>query len=69
MQYQDTKIFEGPVNNLLSKLQTCSGIVDLQPAFFQFTLATMVSLIFGEPFPGLSQVDHDNFAEALTTHH
>ncbi|RAL10461.1 cytochrome P450 [Aspergillus homomorphus CBS 101889] len=40
MQRQDTKIFDGPVNDLLADLQSRSeGVVDLQPAFFRFTLA------------------------------
>ena len=65
MQYQDMKIFEGPINDLLATLQPRTGVVDLQPAFFSFTLATTVSLIFGEPSAGLEQSDHDTFAEAF----
>jgi cytochrome P450 len=38
-------------------------VVDLQPEFFRFTLATTTSLIFGEPFAGLDPTDHEVFAE------
>ncbi|KAL4971288.1 n-alkane-inducible cytochrome P450 [Aspergillus desertorum] len=65
MQYQDMTIFEGPVNDMLASLRGCTGVVDLQPVFFRFTLATTVSLIFGEPSTSLEQMDHDMFAEAF----
>ncbi|KAL5335182.1 cytochrome P450 [Aspergillus crustosus] len=51
--------------NLLASLHSSRDVVDLQPAFFRFTLATTVSLIFGEAAMGLQQSDHDNFAEAF----
>ncbi|KAJ6436180.1 n-alkane-inducible cytochrome P450 [Purpureocillium lavendulum] len=65
MHYQEISSFEGPVNDLLAHLQPCTGVVDLQPAFFSFTLATTVALIFGEPFEGLEQSEHAAFAEAF----
>ncbi|KAL4943874.1 hypothetical protein BDV06DRAFT_210718 [Aspergillus oleicola] len=65
MQYQDMSIFKEPVKDLLAGLRDCKGVVDLQPAFFRFTLATTVSLIFGEPSTGLKQSDHERFAEAF----
>ena len=61
IQYQDLKVFEGPINDLLDGLMSSSGIVDLQPFFFRFTLATTTSLIFGEPFAGLDPTDHKIF--------
>jgi cytochrome P450 len=63
IQYQDVKVFEGPINNLLATLSSSTGVVDLQPEFFRFTLATTTSLIFGEPFAGLNPSDHETFAE------
>jgi len=57
------KVFEGPINNLLATLSSSTGVVDLQPEFFRFTLATTTSLIFGEPFAGLDPSDHEVFAE------
>jgi cytochrome P450 len=63
IQYQDVKVFENPINNLLATLSSSIGVVDLQPEFFRFTLATTTSLIFGEPFAGLDPTDHEVFAE------
>jgi hypothetical protein len=63
IQYQDVKVFEGPINNLLATLSSSTGVVDLQPEFFRFTLATTTSLIFGEPFAGLDPLNHEVFAE------
>ncbi|PMD37883.1 cytochrome P450 [Hyaloscypha variabilis F] len=63
IQYQDVKVFEGPINNLLATLSSSTGVVDLEPEFFRFTLATTTSLIFGEPFAGLDAADHEVFAE------
>ncbi|OCK99714.1 cytochrome P450 [Cenococcum geophilum 1.58] len=65
IQYQDVKVFEGPINNLLATLSSSTGVMDLQPEFFRFTLATTTSLIFGEPFAGLDSTDHEVFAESF----
>jgi cytochrome P450 len=62
IQYQDVKIFDEPINNLLANLALSTGVVDLQPEFFRFTLATTTSLIFGEPFAGLDSEDHEAFS-------
>ncbi|KAG0649621.1 Cytochrome P450 [Hyphodiscus hymeniophilus] len=63
IQYQDVKVFDGPIDDLLATLASSSGVVDLQPEFFKFTLATTTSLIFGEPFAGLDPKDHEAFGE------
>ena len=63
IQYQDVTVFDGPVNELLAGLFASKGVVDLQPFFFRFTLATTTSLIFGEPFAGLDRSDHETFEE------
>ena len=65
IQYHDMSVFEGPVNDLLSGLLSSRGVTDLQPAFFRFTLATTVSLIFGEPSNTLLQSDHDAFERSF----
>jgi cytochrome P450 len=65
MQYKDMRIFENPDEKLLASLWDSTGVVDLQPAFFRFTLATTVSLIFGALSAGLAHDDHDKFAEAF----
>lgn len=63
MQYQDLRLFEGPINDLLAYLQSSTGVVDLQPAFFRFTLTTTISFIFGEPFVDTKKIDNETFAE------
>ncbi|PYI16626.1 n-alkane-inducible cytochrome P450 [Aspergillus violaceofuscus CBS 115571] len=67
IQNQDTEIFDRPIDDLLTTLRSCPGdIVDLQPAFFQFTLATTILLIFGEEsVGGLEPSDHARFAHAF----
>ncbi len=62
IQYQNLKVFDEHVTNLITKLSSSSGLVDLQPAFFQFTLATTTALIFGEPVGSLGDEDQDTFA-------
>ena len=63
IQYQDVEVFDGPINGLLATLASSSGVIDLHPEFFKFTLATTTSLIFGEPFVGLDPKDHELFSE------
>ncbi|KAJ6011525.1 hypothetical protein N7451_002937, partial [Penicillium sp. IBT 35674x] len=65
MQYRDTSVFEGPLDDLISTLHSLKGVADLQPAFFRFTLATTTSLIFGEPSTSLNQSDHVEFANTF----
>lgn len=48
---------------MLDSLASSTGVVDLQPEFFRFTLSTTTSLLFGEPFAGLTPKDHEEFAE------
>ena len=71
--YQNLKGFLEPINRIISNL-SASGVVDLQPLFFQFTLATTTALIFGQPTDGLendeqktfaSSFDHGSFVSAL----
>lgn len=62
MQYQDLTKFDGHVNNLVSNLQRSSGVVDLQPYFFNFTLATTTALIFGQPMENCENEPQDKFA-------
>lgn len=62
MQYQNLKGFGEHVDNLASSLSATSGIVDLQPFFFQFTLATTTALIFGQPAGRLKGEELESFA-------
>ena len=65
MQYQNLKGFDEPVNNLLASLSESSGVVDLQPLFFRFTLATTTTLIFGESVRSLGYEEENEFAESF----
>ncbi|KAJ5517892.1 Cytochrome P450 E-class CYP52 [Penicillium expansum] len=64
---QDSKIFDEHVEELISNLRsaTASGVVDLQPHLFRFTLATTTALIFGEPVFALPGAETDTFEKAF----
>lgn len=48
-QYQDLEVLQEPIEDLLNCISNAdSGIVDLQPLFFRFTLDTTTALLFGE---------------------
>lgn len=63
--YQDLKGFQEPVQTLLTKLSSSSGVIDLQPLFFQFTLATTTALIFGQPVESSDDDQRDSFASSF----
>ena len=74
--YQTHKGFLEPINSIISKLPV-SEIVDLQPVFFRFTLATTTALIFRQSTDGLetekqktyaSNFNHASFVSALRMH-
>lgn len=50
---------------MLSSLCSSKGIVDLQPLFFHFTLATTTALIFGEPVGTLGNDATNTFGSAF----
>lgn len=60
--YQDLKGFKEPINNLLAALASSTEVIDLQPLFFQFTLATTTSLIFGQPVESAEGDGKESFA-------
>ena len=51
--YQDLQSFREHTDILIAGLASSSGVVDLQPFFFRFTLATTTALIFGQSASGL----------------
>ena len=51
--YQDLQGFREHTDSLIAGLASSSGVVDLQPFFFRFTLATTTALIFGQSVDGL----------------
>lgn len=48
---------------MISTFRKSDGVVDLQPAFFRFTLATTTTLLFGESIETLSEDEQKEFAE------
>lgn len=63
IQYQNLKVFDEHVNDLIAGLSSSGdGIVDLQPYFFRFTLATTTDLIFGEPVRTIGDDVQDTFS-------
>ena len=74
--YRDLEGFREPTNNLLAVLRPSTRVIDLQPLFFQFTLATTTSLLFGQPVKSSkgdgkdsfgSNFDHANWITTLRT--
>jgi cytochrome P450 len=65
IHHQDFKVFDEHVEDLISKLRSASGLVDLQPYLFRFTLATTTALIFGEPVFALPGEETDTFEKAF----
>ena len=62
--YQNLKGFIEPINSLIHDLPT-SHVVDLQPLFFRFTLATTTALIFGQPVESFENEEHNAFANSF----
>lgn len=61
MQYQNLKGINEHVNDLVSLLSQNTGIIDLQPLFFNFTLSTTTALIFGRSVASLSKEKQEAF--------
>lgn len=66
IDFKNLNTFDEHVNNLVTNLQGLTGVVDLQPYFFRFTLATTTTaLIFGEPVDDLEDEDRNTFANSF----
>ena len=65
IDFKNPHTFDEHVNALVASLRGTTGIVDLQPAFFRFTLATTTALIFGEPIDNLEDGVHNSFASSF----
>ena len=67
-QYEDLKVFDEPMDDLLNSLPQTGGVVDLQPLFFRFTLDVTTAFLFGESIRSLTSSpgspEHD-FAAAF----
>lgn len=62
VQARDLETFTDQVETLISSFRSSMGVVDLQPAFFRFTLATTTTLLFGESIETLSEAEQAEFA-------
>lgn len=65
IHYQDLKGFGEHVDSLITRLLASEGMVDLQPHFFGFTLATTTALTLGQPVESLENETQDNFASSF----
>ncbi|KAF2730157.1 cytochrome P450 [Polyplosphaeria fusca] len=66
IQYQKLDVFDNHVNELLNGLASAPDtIVDMQPYFFRFTLATTTDLLFGETEGVLTNDVEDAFASSF----
>ena len=65
IDFKNLSTFDEHVNDLVVSLQRSTGVVDLQPAFFRFTLATTTALIFGEPVDDLEDEDRNTFGSSF----
>ncbi len=64
-RYQDLRGFSEHADKLIAKLSPSSGVVDLQPLFFAFTLATTTALIFGQSVETFENDEQDSFASSF----
>lgn len=62
VQSREMGTFTDQVETLISTFRDSKGVVDLQPAFFRFTLATTTTLLFGESIETLSEAEQHEFA-------
>jgi cytochrome P450 len=65
IHHQDLEVFDEHVEDLIFNLRSASGLVDLQPHLFRFTLATTTALIFGEPVFALPGEQTHTFEKAF----
>ncbi|KAL8757102.1 MAG: hypothetical protein Q9199_002464 [Rusavskia elegans] len=65
MHYQNLTGFAKHVEDLILNLKRWTGVVDLQPYCFRFTLATTTALIFGQPIKDYETDTHHKFASSF----
>lgn len=66
IQYGNLDIFADHVESLISRVSSTKDVtIDLQPLFFNFTLDTTTSLLFGESARSLDENTHDDFGSRL----
>ncbi|KAJ5938395.1 Cytochrome P450 E-class CYP52 [Penicillium verhagenii] len=62
---QDCRVFDAHVEDLISRLRATGGVIDLQPYFFRFTLATTTALLFGGSVSALPGEETELFENAF----
>ena len=65
MQYQNLEGFCEHLENLIERLNTSSGITDLQPMFYRLTLDTTIAMILGQPVESFKHEIGDLFSKAF----
>ena len=65
MQYQNLEGFREHVENLVDAVGASTGIVDLQPLFFRFTLNTTISMILGQSVEIFKHEIGDEFSKSF----
>lgn len=63
LNYNDLTTFESSVDAFVSTFANSKGVVDIQPACFQFTLSTTTALLFGDPIDDLGTAMTNDFTE------
>lgn len=65
MQYQNLGGFREHLENLIERLNTSSGVTDLQPMFYRLTLDTTIAMILGQPVDSFKHEIGDVFSKAF----
>lgn len=65
MRYQNLKDFREHLENLIERLNTSSGITDLQPIFYRLTLDTTMAMILGQPMESFKHEIGDLFSKSF----
>ncbi|OBT63865.1 hypothetical protein VE03_06632 [Pseudogymnoascus sp. 23342-1-I1] len=65
MQYQNLKGFREHLETFIERLNTSSGITDLQPMFYRLTLDTTIAMILGQPVGSFKHEIGDLFSKAF----
>lgn len=58
-------MFNVYIEDLISRIRSTSGLIDLQPYFFRFTLAIITGLLFRASISTLPREEIDSFKRAF----
>lgn len=65
MQYQNLEGFQQHVDNLIDRMKSASGVIDLQPLFYRLTLDTTIAMILGQPVESFKHETGDLFSKCF----